>query len=70
MPPPTKKPLASMESKEAHPIRLHPELVAALKVAALAEGLGWTTLARECLIEGFTFRQTRRALQGHTRITA
>jgi len=58
------------QSKVARPIRLHPAIEAALRAMALELGVGWTTLARECLIEGFTMRQARRALEGHTRVTA
>ena len=67
---PDRKPPVAAESKEVVPIRLHPHFIAALKAAALEDGIGWTTLGRECLIEGFTMRQTRRALLAHTRITA
>jgi hypothetical protein len=70
MPSHERKPLAAAQSKESCPIRLHPHFIAALKAAALVEGIGWTTLGRECLIEGFTMRQTRLALQQYTRTTA
>lgn len=65
-----RKPLASCESKVVAPIRLHPQIIEELKLDALEAGIGWTTLGRDCLIEGFTMRRARRALLAHTRITA
>ena len=65
-----RKPLASCESKVVAPFRLHPQIIAELKADAREDGIGWTTLGRECLIEGFTMRRARRAMLAHTRITA
>jgi hypothetical protein len=70
MPQPERRPPVKMERREPRGVRLKDSEVEILKAEAAGEGMGWTTFARECLIEGLSMKQARRALEARGRITA
>lgn len=69
--PADRKPLAlAGESKDVLPVRLHPSVIAGLKVRAARKGIGYTTLAREYLITGMSMDDAQELLKANTRVTA